>query len=267
MAAPMDPMPTSRQWPRPTRPCGCYARKSRQGGCGPARIACRSGGGYTHALVMDADGQHPADRIPAFMAASRAAPEALIMGQPVFGADAPWIRVVSRISNACATVVTLRQVGDTLFGFRVYPIAPLLPRCTQAAGMQRFDFDPEAVVRLAWAGAPLVHLPTPVRYFSAAEDGVSHFKYGRDNLLLTRMFLRLGLEAAVARRALRFVRQAANFTPRADPGSRRTGSRCPPHPSPAAPCRPRSTRGVASVALRSCNSTIRSSTVSAAISL
>jgi glycosyltransferase involved in cell wall biosynthesis len=158
-------------------------------------LAAKSAG-YTHALVMDADGQHPADRIPAFMAASITAPEALVMGRPVFGADAPWIRVVSRkLSNACATVVTLRQVGDTLFGFRVYPIAPLLVAMHTSRGMQRFDFDPEAVVRLAWAGTPLVHLPAPVRYFSAAEDGVSHFKYVRDNLLLTRMFLRLGLEA------------------------------------------------------------------------
>jgi glycosyltransferase involved in cell wall biosynthesis len=160
-------------------------------------IAARASG-FTHALVMDADGQHPADRIPCFMAASAAAPDALVMGRPVFGADAPWIRVVSRrLCNACAMLITRRRVGDTLFGFRVYPIAPLLAVMQASYGMRRFDFDPEAVVRLARGGTPLIHLPAPVRYLSRAEHGVSHFKYVRDNLLLTGMFLRLSLAAIV----------------------------------------------------------------------
>ena len=57
--------------------------------------------------------------------------------------------------------------------------------------MRRFDFDPEAAVRLCWRGVPPINLPAPVRYLSAAEGGVSHFHYGRDNLLLTWMHLRL----------------------------------------------------------------------------
>ena len=152
--------------------------------------------GFTHALVMDADGQHPADRIPAFMATSAAAPNALVMGRPVFGDDAPWVRVTARrLCNWCAAAETLRSVGDTLFGFRVYPIACLLSVMRASPGMQRFDFDPEAVVRLAWLGLPLIHLSTPVRYLSRAEGGISHFHYMRDNWLLIRMHLRLSLTA------------------------------------------------------------------------
>ncbi len=148
--------------------------------------------GFTHALVMDADGQHPAGRIPDFMASSATALDALVMGWPVFGPDAPWIRIVwRRLSNAAAAVVTQRAVGDTLFGFRVYPIRPLLHAMQASRGMRRFDFDPEAVVRLAWNGVPLVHLPAQVRYLSPAEDGVSHFRYVRDNWLLIRMYCRL----------------------------------------------------------------------------
>jgi glycosyltransferase involved in cell wall biosynthesis len=148
--------------------------------------------GFTHALVMDADGQHPADRIAAFMAASVAAPDALVMGQPVFGADAPWVRVAARrLCNWCAMLETRRQVGDTLFGFRVYPVAALLSVMRSSNGMRRFDFDPEAVVRLAWRGTRLIHLPAAVRYLGCAEGGVSHFKYVRDNWLLIRMHLRL----------------------------------------------------------------------------
>ncbi len=148
--------------------------------------------GFTHALVMDADGQHPADRIPAFMAASVAAPDALVAGQPVFGADAPWVRVAARhLSNWCAVLETRHRVGDTLFGFRVYPVVALLAVMRSSSGMRRFDFDPEAVVRLAWRGTRLIHLPAVVRYLGRAEGGVSHFKYVRDNWLLTRMHLRL----------------------------------------------------------------------------
>ena len=83
------------------------------------------------------------------------------------------------------------KVGDTLFGFRVYPIAALLSVMRQSSGMKGFDFDPEAVVRLAWSGLRLVHLPAPVRYLDQAEGGVSHFNYVRDNVLLIFMHLRL----------------------------------------------------------------------------
>jgi glycosyltransferase involved in cell wall biosynthesis len=152
--------------------------------------------GFTHALVMDADGQHPADHIPVFMATSAAAPDSLVMGRPVFGADAPWPRVMARrLCNGCAALETLRAVGDTLFGFRVYPLTALLSVMQANSGMRRFDFDPEAVIRLAWHGMPLIHLPAPVRYLSRAEGGISHFNYLRDNLLLIGMHLRLSLTA------------------------------------------------------------------------
>jgi glycosyltransferase involved in cell wall biosynthesis len=151
--------------------------------------------GFTHALTMDADGQHPAERIGAFMSASEAAPEAMILGDPVFDTSVPPIRLRGRrIANWCTNLETLwAGVHDTLFGFRVYPIAPLIEVMQQSRWMRRFDFDPEAVVRLAWRGVPLVNLPAPVRYFTAAEGGVSHFNYWRDNVLLTAMYLRLSL--------------------------------------------------------------------------
>jgi len=151
--------------------------------------------GFTHALTMDADGQHPAACIPAFMAASRAQPGAMILGLPEFGADAPALRVRGRrISNWWANLETLRAgIGDSLFGFRVYPVAPLLEVMERSRWMRRFDFDPEAAVRLCWRGVRPVNLPAPVRYLSTEEGGVSHFRYLRDNLLLTGMHVRLVL--------------------------------------------------------------------------
>ena len=151
--------------------------------------------GFTHALTMDSDGQHPAQCIPSFMAASRASPEAMILGAPVFDASAPAIRVRGRkISNWATNVETLYAgIEDSLFGFRVYPIAPLVAVMHQTRWMRRFDFDAEAVVRLSWRGIRPINLPAPVRYFAAAEGGVSHFNYWRDNILLTSMYLRLAL--------------------------------------------------------------------------
>jgi glycosyltransferase involved in cell wall biosynthesis len=149
--------------------------------------------GYTHALSMDSDGQHPADLIPAFMRASMRNPDRMILGRPVFDASAPALRVKGRkISNWWANLETLwAGIGDSLFGFRVYPIAPLRRVMHRQRFMRRFDFDPEAVVRLAWIGVEPENLPAPVRYFSAEEGGVSHFKYLRDNALLTWMHARL----------------------------------------------------------------------------
>lgn len=149
--------------------------------------------GFTHVLVMDSDGQHPAARIPAFMQASIARPEAMVIGEPVFDESAPAIRVKGRrISNWWANLETLwAGIHDSLCGFRVYPIAPLLLEMYASIGMRRFDFDVEAAVRLVWRGVPVVNLSAPIRYFSAAQGGVSHFNYWRDNALLTSMHARL----------------------------------------------------------------------------
>jgi glycosyltransferase involved in cell wall biosynthesis len=149
--------------------------------------------GFTHALTMDSDGQHPADLIPSFMQSSQQRPDAMILGQPVFDASAPLLRVRGRrVSNGWTNLETLGAgIADSLFGFRVYPIAELVAVMRRQPWMRRFDFDTEAVVRLAWRGVAPVNLPAPVKYLTAAEGGVSHFNYLRDNALLTWMHARL----------------------------------------------------------------------------
>ena len=149
--------------------------------------------GFTHVLCMDSDGQHPADQIQTFMATSQQNPQAMILGTPVFDASAPSLRVKGRkISNWWANLETLWMgIGDSLYGFRVYQIAPLRKIMHGQRWMRRFDFDPEAVVRLCWSGVTPINLPSPVRYLRADEGGVSHFNYWRDNRLLTWMHIRL----------------------------------------------------------------------------
>jgi glycosyltransferase involved in cell wall biosynthesis len=152
--------------------------------------------GFTHVLTMDSDGQHPAQDIPHFMAASIAQPRALVLGDPVFDASAPRIRVNGRkLSNWWANVETLGGgIGDSLYGFRVYPIADLIAVMRSQGWMRRFDFDPEAAVRLVWRGLVPLNIPSRVRYLRPDQGGVSHFNYLRDNVLLTWMHTRLVLE-------------------------------------------------------------------------
>ncbi|MES2658997.1 MAG: glycosyltransferase family 2 protein [Verrucomicrobiota bacterium] len=149
--------------------------------------------GFTHVLTMDADGQHPAGKAGEFFQLSAEHPEAAVFGRPVFDEFAPALRVNGRkISNFWANLETLGWgVDDSLFGMRLYPVHDLLAVMESTAYARRFDFDPEVAVRLAWRGVPIINLPTPVRYPSAEEGGVSQFRYCRDNTLLTWMHLRL----------------------------------------------------------------------------
>jgi glycosyltransferase involved in cell wall biosynthesis len=173
--------------------------------------------GYTHVLTMDADGQHPADKIGEFMAASQAHPRAMILGRPVFDASAPAIRVAGRkLSNGWTHLQTLNAgIGDSLFGFRVYPIAPLRKIMERTPWMRRFDFDPEAAVRLCWAGVEPINIDAKVRYFRPEEGGVSHFNYVRDNILLSSMHGRLLFEFFLYR--LPLMLWARTFRTRSSP--------------------------------------------------
>lgn len=149
--------------------------------------------GFTHVLTMDADGQHPAKKAPEFFGLSASQPKAAIFGRPIFDSAAPALRVNGRkISNFWANLETLGWgVDDSLFGMRLYPADDLLAVLESTSYARRFDFDPEVAVRLAWRGVPIINLPTPVRYPTKAEGGISQFRYVRDNTLLSWMHIRL----------------------------------------------------------------------------
>ena len=120
--------------------------------------------GFTHALTMDADGQHPADLIPAFMRASLEHLDSMVLGRPVFDASAPLLRVRGRkVSNWWTNLETLGAgIDDSLYGFRVYPVVDLIAVMRRQPWMRRFDFDTEAVVRLAWHGVAPINIAAPV---------------------------------------------------------------------------------------------------------
>ena len=147
--------------------------------------------GFTHALQIDADGQHCFEDVPRFLSAARAHPEALVLGAPVFDETAPKARLCGRqISIFWTTLETggRRIIDDPCCGFRVYPLAAAIAARARA---DRMEFDPEIAVRMVWAGVPVLNLATHVRYLTAAEGGVSHFRPLRDNVLMSWMHARL----------------------------------------------------------------------------
>jgi glycosyltransferase involved in cell wall biosynthesis len=146
--------------------------------------------GYTHALQIDADGQHTTADIPKFLAHAAERPEAAVLGHPVFDATMPRGR---RAAHALTNFMVFLQTGgryivDPQCGFRVYPVEAAL---AVGARGDRMDFDIEIAVRLHWAGVPIVNVPTGVRYLPAADGGTSHFRPVRDNVAISWMHARL----------------------------------------------------------------------------
>ncbi|WP_029049628.1 glycosyltransferase family 2 protein [Cupriavidus sp. amp6] len=146
--------------------------------------------GYTHALQIDADGQHDAGCIPAFLTMAQHDPIAMVCGNPVYDASVPRARLIGRyLTHLWVWVHTLSfAVRDSMCGLRVYPLADVVPLTRAAHIGPRMEFDIEILVRLVWRGVRIVNIPTPVTYPS---DGVSHFRVWRDNLRISWMHTRL----------------------------------------------------------------------------
>ena len=148
--------------------------------------------GFTHALQIDADGQHTIEDIPRLLEAVEREPRALVLAAPRFDASAPKARMWARQITIFWTNLETRRglIEDPMCGFRIYPVDDALAAAVQADHM---DFDPEVAVRLAWAGLPIINVPTKVRYVSHDEGGVSHFRLVKDNALISWMHTRLVL--------------------------------------------------------------------------
>lgn len=172
-------------------------RLSPNGGRGPAlrfgyRLAAELG--HTHAVQLDADGQHDLADVPAFLEAARRDPYALVLGSPIFDEEAPAARRYGHwLSRFWVWVETFSlEIADPLCGMRCVPLEPTLRVLDDVPCGDRMDFDPELAVRLVWEGLRVVNVRTRIRY---PEGGISHFDMVRDNArmswLHTRLFLQM----------------------------------------------------------------------------
>lgn len=173
-------------------------RRHENGGKGAAVIdglRAAAMAGHSHALQIDADGQHDIADIPRFIEATRRNPDALIAGVPQFDATAPLGRRVGRvISRVCVWAETLSlDIADPMCGFRVYPIAATLRAAESRWLGMRMDFDIEILVRLHWLGVPFRSIRTAVIY---PQGGISNFRMLKDNVRISAMHTRLLLGMA-----------------------------------------------------------------------
>ncbi|ATY00212.1 glycosyltransferase [Klebsiella aerogenes] len=148
--------------------------------------------GFSHAVQVDADGQHAIEDIPQLLALAQAHPEALISGQPIYDDSIPRSRLYGRwITHVWVWIETLSlQLKDSMCGFRVYPVTPTLQLAQRVSLGQRMDFDTEVMVRLYWQGNTSYFVPTRVTY---PPDGLSHFDAIKDNCRISLMHTRLFL--------------------------------------------------------------------------
>lgn len=146
--------------------------------------------GFSHALQIDADGQHDTNDIPLLIEHARTYPERLITGIPLYDDSVNRLRFIARyITHFWVWVNTLSfSIKDSMCGFRIYPLQPTLEVINKYRIGKRMDFDTDIMVRLYWEGIRIVNVPTRVRYLPG---GTSHFRMWRDNLLISRMHARL----------------------------------------------------------------------------
>jgi glycosyltransferase involved in cell wall biosynthesis len=146
--------------------------------------------GYTHALQVDADGQHDVGAIPSFVNTAGEYPDSLICGRPVFDQSVSALRYYARYLTLyfCWLEILGTEIKDALCGFRLYPLARVVPIIDNCRPGKRMAFDPEILVRCFWDGIALRYIPVSVQY---PEGGRSHFHYLGDNLELSWMHTRL----------------------------------------------------------------------------
>ena len=146
--------------------------------------------GYTHALQIDADGQHSIPDIIQFFQTSKQMPNALISGQPIYDHSIPKSRLYSRyITHFWVWVETLSlSIKDSMCGFRVYPLKETIALIKSNYIGHYMDFDTEIMVKLYWNKVQILFIPTKVTY---PEKGISHFRMWKDNIRISWMHTRL----------------------------------------------------------------------------
>lgn len=161
--------------------------------------------GYTHAVTIDADGQHFPEDIPALIEASAEHPESIIVGcRNLTSENMPRQNTfANRFSNFWFRLQTAQKLDDTQSGFRIYPLESLY-------GMRlvtsRYEAELELLVFAAWHGVSVKGVPVRVWYAPEGER-VSHFRPFWDffrisvlNTILCFGALLVGLPLAILRK-------------------------------------------------------------------
>ncbi len=167
-----------------------HARNRGKGGAVMTALRTARDAGFSHALQVDADGQHDVADIDLFLRAASERPRSVICGEPQFDDSISNLRYYARyitLSFSCLETLS-RDIRDALCGYRLYPLDSITAIIDNNRLGRRMAFDPELLVRAVWADIPLYYVPVRVAY---PDDGKSHFHYLRDNLEISWMHTRL----------------------------------------------------------------------------
>lgn len=161
-----------------------------KGGAVKAGILSAQSQGFSHAVQIDADGQHDLYDLDKFLAAAKQTPEAAVIGRAIFDDSIPKLRYYARyLTHLWVHINTLSfSIPDSMCGFRVYPIRTSAKLIQTVVLENRMAFDTEILVHLSWLGVPVLSIPTHVVY---PQDGLSHFRAWEDNLRLSLTHARL----------------------------------------------------------------------------
>ncbi|MEG3807789.1 aromatic amino acid lyase, partial [Aerococcus mictus] len=168
-------------------------REPANGGKGAAvlaGLALAAERGFSHAVQIDADGQHDIERLGEMLKLAERQPDALVTGAPLYDDTMPLARRIGRwITHLWVSINTHSfRVIDSMCGFRVYPVARTIDVAHSAQVARRMGFDTEILVRMSWSGTPIVTLPVSVTY---PPGNHSNFEVWRDNVEISHMHARL----------------------------------------------------------------------------
>ena len=168
--------------------------------------------GFSHALQVDADGQHDLSDIPEFIAASRRTPQAVVTGDRDARGISKARQYGRKLTDWLVWVETLSvQIRDSMCGYRIYPLAQTITLLRKTRVGQRMDFDTDILVRLVWRGITVKQVRTRVVY---RPEIPSHFRLFRDNVRVTRMhtFLLTGMLVRLPLLILRRMKKSEGST-------------------------------------------------------
>ena len=167
-----------------------HTQNKGKGGAVKTGLVAAFDAGFSHAIQVDADGQHNLNDIPNFLSQAQIKPDNLIIGSPVYDESVPKHREYARyLTHVWVWINTLSfDIKDSMCGYRIYPLKQTVKLIKNSYLGDRMDFDVEVLVKSHWAHTAITSLPTKVLY---PDNGISHFMPLRDNILITWMHTRL----------------------------------------------------------------------------
>lgn len=157
--------------------------------------------GFTHAITIDADGQHFAKDIPLFLEVMKRNPEAMIVGcRNLSEKNMPQKNsFANRFSNFWFMVQTGIRLPDTQTGYRLYPLKTMR---RSGCITSRYEAELELLVFAAWHGTRLIPVKIGVYY---PVRRVSHFRPVYDFLRISILNIMLCFLAVVYGYPMKFV--------------------------------------------------------------